>query len=435
VYPEKPSFLFLGFSAYMYRDILQPIAARLHRNEAIYPISLHDEQRARMTASLEKVAGLQSIWQHWNGEVATHAHALSKALHTAIAEIHATGALPRIIQADGQSLWPQMRNAFNWLFRFHLPIVLPQVAIAWHILERHKPALIISPDVADPRTRIYCLLGHKANIPSLEIQFGPCGPEGFEWRFLVADHIAAWGRTAHEALLTHGVTAERITVTGSPRYDSLLGVSSKEVAHTRARLGIPAENAMVLFASTYNLKEYDQLSDPELLVSMKQAVFRAADRISGLSLVVKPHPWEDLNETKKLARGSSNILFADPREDIRELTKACDAFVAFGSTATVDALVVNKLTICPAFPGWVWSDLFVKSGATLAPLSMEEVADCLQKVVDGSRDRVLTELEPARRRFLYRLMYRTDGQACARIEALARQIVRSRTGGDPIEDE
>ena len=40
------------------------------------------------------------------------------------------------------------RETFEWLFRVHLPRLLPQAAIAWHILEHHRPALVISPESA-----------------------------------------------------------------------------------------------------------------------------------------------------------------------------------------------------------------------------------------------------------------------------------------------
>lgn len=424
-WPSEPVFLFLGFNAYMYRDVLQPVVTRLAGCKKINTVSLHDLRHFETTASLADRDGFQFFWQHWHSEVEPELGALRRALQATVAELQATGALPRIIQDQGRSLWPQMKDTFDWLFRVFLPRLLPQVAIARHILERHRPALIISPDVADPRTRLYCLLGRQLGIPSLEIQFGLCGAEAIEWQFFVADRLAVWGEKSREILVAHGVPAERITVTGSPRHDSLVNVSDAEVARMRARLGVPERSAVVLFASTYHLKAYDGLTDPELLNAMKRAVFQAADQTVGLHLVVKPHPLEKVQETRKLASARRNIRFADPRADIRDLIKVSDAFVALGSSSTVDALVANKLTICPAFPGWGWSDLFVQSGATLIPRSAEEVARSLQMVVDGSRERVMADLEPARQRFLRQWVFQTDGQASARIEALALHMVKS----------
>jgi hypothetical protein len=318
-----------------------------------------------------------------------------------------------------------MKHIFTWLFRIYLPLLLSQVAIARHILEQHRPILLISPDVADPRTRLYCLLGRQLGIPSLEIQFGMYGEEGVEWQFFVADRLAAWGEKAREVLIAHGVPAERITMTGSPRHDSLVEMPASDVAWTRARLGVPEGSSIVVFASTYSPSPYDDFVDPKLLVLVKKAVFQAADKATGLCLVVKPHPLENVCETKRLARECRNILFTDPHAEIRELIKACDAFVTLGTTSTVDALIAKKLIIWPALPGLVWwDDNFIKSGATLVARSEEELVRSLQMIVDGSRNRILADLEPSRQRFLRQWVHKADGQASARIEALALQMAK-----------
>jgi hypothetical protein len=366
----------------------------------------------------------QSIWQHWDHKVETQSRALRHALRAAVAELHAREALPQIIRDHGEPIWPKMQETFDWFFRVYLPRFLPQVVIARHILEQHQPALVISPDVADPRTRLYCLLAPQLGIPSLQIQFGACGEDSIEWQFFVGNQLAVWGEQAHEMMLSHGVPAEQITITGSPRHDSLVDVSAAEVTQMRARMGIPEGNALVLFASVYNLKAQGalDLKIGELLSTIPRAIFKAIEQISGLCLIVKPHPEEDVEETWRLTGARSSIKFVDRHDDIRELIKACDAFISLGSTSTVDALIANKLVICPTFPGWVGSEQFVESGATLVPRSPEEVVRCLQMVVDGSRARVLGELQPARHRFLRRWVGQADGQASARIEAIARQM-------------
>jgi hypothetical protein len=172
------------------------------------------------------------------------------------------------------------------------------------------------------------------------------------------------------------------------------------------------------------LSVYDQIEDPELLNYVKKVIFQTAIENSDICLVVKPHPLENENATKQLARGYQNILFADKNGDIKKLIRACDAFISLGTTATVDAIIANKLTICPNFPGWVWSDLFINSGAVLVPRSKDELLQAI-KMTDGvTRQKVLADLERERRRFLNDWVYHADGQASARIAALAMQMVK-----------
>lgn len=415
-------FLFMGFSGYMYRDVLQPVAEYLAQNKKRESVVLHDEFYLRNAPASMHLVRSQSIWSYWDAKVENEARNLTKQLWAAVDELRAMDAFFQLIQADGRSLWMQMQNEFNWFFNFHLPLLVPQIAIARHILKQHRPALIISADVADMRARIYSLVGNQLNIPSLEIQFGPSGGEAHEWRFLLADHIATWSENTKQALLELGVQMRQIHITGSPRHDSMVNVETNDVAKMRARLGVPVGHILVLCASTYQQKEYNSLSSSKLLFSMKRAVFKSAGKMEGLSLVVKPHPLENVQETKQLIGTMKNIVLVDNREDIRELIKACDVFIGFGTTATVDAIIANKLTICPAFPDWIWSDTFVKSNAVLVPHSEEEVLSSFCSIVNGSIDKIKAELEPARFSFLKKWTYKNDARSSERAAMLALEI-------------
>ncbi|MCL5884410.1 MAG: CDP-glycerol glycerophosphotransferase family protein [Deltaproteobacteria bacterium] len=424
---SEPVFLFLGFQPYIYRDTLQPIVRHMAGDEAIRCISLCEDLSSLRPYRSSDKEQFQSIWQHWNGDVKACANGLTNSLKNAVKELHDMGTLPRIMQDGRGSLWPRMKGVFDWLFFVYLPNFMKHYAISRHILDKYRPEIIFSPDVADPRTRVYCLAGRQRKIPTLEIQFGVYGQEAVEWQFFIADRIAAWGERSRDTLLSHGVDAGKIFLTGAPRHDGMVSVDEAEVSGTRSALGIPGGPAMVLFASTY-ASVYDQQDDPTLVDSVKRAVIRSAGSNGELRLVFKPHPLEDVRAAKKIAEGYRNILFAERDDDIRRLIRACDVFISLGTTATLDAIIANKLTICPKLPGWGWSDLFVDSGAVLAPASLEELQRCLKTAVP-TRRKVLEDLEPARQRFLKEWIFKADGQASSRIASLAREMVLENRDG------
>jgi hypothetical protein len=411
----------MGFSGYMYRDVLDPVAEYLFYEKGSSGVMLHDGY-ANQPVSPSKI-NPQSIWKYWDKEIELEVNYLLKQLKKAVREFRRMSISLELMNSGDHILWPKMKNAFNWLFFFHFPLMVPQVVIARHLLNRFPISLIFSPDIPDPRIRIYALLSRQLNIPLLEVQFGPSGDDGVEWQFNIADRIATWGINTSNTLLQHGVPKDIITITGSPRHDTMSKVSNSEVLETRTLLGLPSSVVMILCASTYQQKEYDSLSDPELLVSMKKAVFDAADQVDGLILVVKPHPLENQEETKKYIGKLKNIVIVDPKMDIRALIKACDAFIGFGTTATVDSLIANKLTICPSFPGWIWSDIFVESNATLVPRSPSEIVSAFQKVVNGSYREILTQFESARQDYLDGLAFKCDGKASERIGLIAMELV------------
>lgn len=423
-WPSKPAFLFLGFQPYIYHDTIQPIVQNMANDKGICPVSLYEYLSLKKHCKKIEGSQLQSIWQHWDSDVKSQAHHLEKLLKKAIKELKKMEALPRIIKNQEESLWLRMKDTFDWLFIAYLPYLMKHFALARHILENHRPEAIISPDVSDPRNRLYCLLGRHLNIPTLEVQFGAYGQESLEWQFFVADRVAVWGQTSRDTLMSHKVPVEKIVLSGSPRHDSMVSISSSEVAETRSKLGIPDGVVMVLFASTY-LSVDNQIGDPSLIDSVKRSIFQAADQNNGICLVVKPHPNEKVSVTKKLAAGFRNILFVDKDRDIRELIRACDVFISLGSTSTVDAIIANKLTICPNFPGWVWSDVFIKSGAILVAKSQEELLKCFKNLKDSGHQKILADLEPERQRFLREWIFKADGQASNRIKHLLLDMARN----------
>jgi hypothetical protein len=423
-WPTGHTIICLGFIDYIYRDILQPVATQLAERPDVKVVSLSDKSWHKANVCLQQNGLYQTVWEHWNQQVAMQVSKMRQELSRTEKYLRASNIMSKIVRDDDRCMWDQLENVFNRFFRADLQLLVPQAVVAQHILENHRPALIISPDVADPRTRFYTLICRQMGIPCMEVQFGLAGDEGIEWQFFSADNVAAVGETSKGAMLKHGIPEEKIIITGSPRHDCLVNVTDSEVKSMRTRLGVPNESVMILLASAYQLNAYDEYSNPELLRSMKRSVFEAADKTPGIFLVVKPHPLEDVNETQALAGKNKNIIFVSQKSDIRELTRMCDALVSFGSTSTADALISGKLTICPVFPGWIWSDLYKNSGATLVPTSTAEVLEIFQLIATGTHEGAKTKLEPARQNFLSQWVYRADGLAAERVAAVAMQMAK-----------
>lgn len=409
-------FLFLGLSAYMYRDVLHPIAKKLREKDVI-PIVIHDGQIKNDYFEMDGII-TQSIWQYSNKNTQKEGFELNKKIQRAIHELYQMNVLESLISFNGESLWPKLQNAFNWLFRFHFKLIVPQIILAKELLMEIKPSIIISSDIADQRTRIYNLLGIQHKIPVLEVQFGPL-EDGFEWKFMLADKVVTWGDKDSKKIIANGVPKEVVTVTGSPRHDELLNIDEQEITEIRNKLDIPLNAKIILCASTYHLKEYNSISDPNLLISMKKAVFKGVQGLDNVYLIVKPHPLEDVKETALLIDKGNNVILLDPKEDIRKYVKACDVFVGFGTTVTIDAMIMNKLIICPVFDGWIWSDLFVDTQATLVPKSEKEVKDAFKEISNGNYLNTIAALNSARLIFLEHMLFKTDGHSAKRIADIA----------------
>ena len=420
IHTDKPIFLFLGFNNYMYRDVLSPINEKL--------LYLNNEECLTINENSlffkEKNENVRSIWEYWDHDCNKELKKINKQLKFLIKELNSMNVYYKLFNQNGIQLWPDFKNSLNWLFNFHFPLVTPQVITAKKIFEKNRINLIFSADVPDPRNRIYALYSKLYKVPLFEIQFGPNGPEGVEWNFNLASKIATWGYETQISLLNHNIQPQIIELTGSPRHDLMYNTSKVEYNKMRKAFNISESESLILFASTYQQKEYDALSDPNLLISMKKAVFKAASESNRIKLIVKPHPLEHIEETKKLIGNYKNIILLNKNLDIRELIKSCDAFVGFGSTSTIDAIIANKITICPAFTGWIWNEMFVKSKATFVPTTYLELLDIFKKVSNNECYKIHEELSLYRNKFLEKITYKSDGHATDRIIKIALEICK-----------
>jgi len=414
-------YLFLGFSEYMYCDVLEPMNEQYLSIKGKRNLVIHDELYSKRSNSQSKATKVHSTWQYWNKGVASEAKVLKKQLYALRTE------LKKLLKTQeynfDQVYSKQIINyAFHWLLHFDLPLLVDQVALAKNVIKHSKPSLLISSDVADIRARVFTLIGHQKKIPTLEIQYGSCDESSKEWRFILADQIAVWSQNSRECLLKQGVLDSQMTITGTPRNDSLIVVNPSKVRERRRQLGVSNNSILILFASTYQQKEYNSFSNPEVNTLMKKAIFNIANEMNGLTLVVKPHPLEDINETKKLIKSENNIIFANSGDDIRDLIKVCDVFVGLGTTATIDAMIADKLIVCPVFEDWIWSDWVINSKATLVARSEKELDEIFLSIINGAIDELKSKLSAAKQIFISNTVYQPDGQSSVRILELAQLI-------------
>lgn len=406
-WPKGRTALMSGFSWYLTRDVLLPVAERLQAEKKLFPVIVASE----MPGSYSGSVSIQLLSGHVHPHVIEEARRIAEEAKAAASTLFSDRGYQNLFRENGCLIWDKIKDALKTAMLFRAVYGMSaEVSIAKHILQRHRPSIIASIDVADPRTRIYSLLGRSLGIPTLQVQSGQVGHEAAEWKFFQDDLVAAQGLDSQRAFISHGVPQNRIVVTGSPRYDGLSPATPQDRENLRRRFGLSSDTRVVLLASSYHTdysgtKKTLELSETgRLLRAMKIAVFQATQSQPGIFLIVKPHPMESAEETRSLANGVSNVGFAEKAESITPLIEACDCFMSFGSTATMEAIVLGKPTVCPAFPGWMFSDMYTRSGAVVAPGSEEEVASSMNSIARDGGEEIRGQCEVARQAFLHRML-------------------------------
>jgi hypothetical protein len=424
-WPNDKTILSLAFTNRMYIDILNPLIDSLVKRKFASVTVLEDKKLKALNHLRVEGVIHQNIWQHWECDMNLEVSKITSAIKKIKGHVLIPAVLTKNLADEHQYLLSNFKELFYRFFNAYLPLAVPYFVVARHILTKHRPSVVITTDTADSRTRIFTSLCIQMGIPCMDVQFGLAGDEAVEWRFLLANYAAVWGDSSKDALLKQRVQSERIRVTGSPRHDLLINKDKDILYRERKKLGIPETNAVILLASTYHFKSTNHV-DVRILHSMQLAISNAALKRPGITLIVKPHPHEDVLETRKLFSKSDNIVFVDKNIEINILIGLCDAFISYGSTATIDALVAGKFTVTPIFPGWLFSsDIFKQSGATLVPETSEEIDDIFESITNGTYRKIKETLEFSRQKFINKYLFKPDGHASSRIANLVSELICS----------
>ena len=402
--------------------MLQSVAESLAVIERLDVVVLAADREPLRSHGQSEAIRFQSVWQHWN-------RAIAKDIDTRVARLGAVrrhvlwhGTLQTFVQETKVAVDPTaLRQEFARLFRRDFRRLVTHAALATHVLDRHRPALVVYTDETDPRSRVYSLLARHREIPTLAVQQGLATPGYPEWHFLSARAIAVMGESSRQILLAQGVSPERIVITGHPGFDRLVDPGNGDRATVRSTLGITAGEPMVLFASQPPYA--GAFRSPAIRREMIAAVASSAAAVAPLRLVVKPHPGEDERELKAIIGTHARIMIVDRETDISPLIKACDVLITFFSQTALQALYAGKPVINVAFPDSGGPTLYLESHATWVARSAEEIAGHLRYLTaDAPRSKDASR-EEARQRFVCDWAYLPDGRASERVSALAARLV------------
>ncbi len=421
---NKDIILCLGFTNQSYRDIMTAIVSKLSFNTSYSVIVISDRNLPTIINTIPNNCTSIINWQFYNQTNLKLTNEIKNKLKKVERYLEINNFLDQLIPENKKYFNKEFKILFKRLFYIHLNNIVPHAVISRHILKEFKPKIIITPDSSDPRARSFTTQASYFNIPTLSVQFGLVGIEAVEWRFLSTNIVAVWGEASRRSMLNQNVSEKRIQITGSPRYDYIYNHNNK-LRINKSIFRIKKKQCVVLLASSYGEKSLSNLSLPNTLDIMKRDIFDVINELPDSILIVKPHPSEDIEYTKKLIKNFENIQIVDKKFDIRELINICDIFISFGSTATTDALVANKISICPVYPGWSFSDIFKNSGATLNPTNKEELFDLLNKLINRNLDDAFVKkLDVCKNRFLEDQIYRNDYKSSERIVSLVLSMIK-----------
>lgn len=233
-------------------------------------------------------------------------------------------------------------------------------------------------------------------------------------------NMAVLSPSAKEAYISMGVPAEKIFITGQPRFDL---VWQKEFHRERIlkELGIPENKGIVILATQPLLGFLWKEEEWERFI---ETVVRAMDDYPEEQLVLKLHPNESLEDYQELLTRMkcNNKVVICQNIDLYELLHACDLLMTVHSTVALEAMLFNKPVICLDFTGRnIFQSFYTESGAAISVRSEGELSPAIQKALYDPRAR--DEQEQNMKRFVSKHVYKPDGQVSKRVAELIIQLI------------
>lgn len=310
-----------------------------------------------------------------------------------------------------------------------LPWAVRSVEETRAALEHFRPDAVCLYAESSGWGRAALVACRQAGVPTVAVQHGIVYPKYFSYRHEPDEHAcprpdrtAVFGAAARRLLTTLGGYApESLVLTGSPRFDDLLGAARAwDRDETRRRLGVAPHERLVVVASRFRAIRDTHAS----IGSAFAGLVRAVEGMPDVRAVVKPHPAEGGEGYAAVldSAGARRFTLVDPREDLMHLLHAADVLVTVESLAAVEALVLGRPVVVLNMPTHL-ADL-VAAGAALGVAEGADPGETLAAVL--SPGTVRERLDRARDAYLGELAMGVDGGATARIVALVRETANRR---------
>jgi hypothetical protein len=272
--------------------------------------------------------------------------------------------------------------------------------------------------VANPYSRVGRTTGRvvrAADLPVVAVEHGSIFPDDPRWEDCPVTAFCTWGASSRRALATCGVPAERIVVTGAPRFDG-----APQAAPALAGAARSDERILVATSGPGDHVSLDvHLRFIELLDEAVAAT-------PGIGWTIKLHPKDRVEHYEALARRANVTVVSGDRagrSSIFDHLALADGLVTVASTTAIDALRARV----PVVAVWLTDD---QPPEFISRTAARTVADG-QALAAAARAAVARELEPPDAEYLVEHFAPTTDATGAVAGVIVSAIDRAPSGQAP----
>jgi hypothetical protein len=357
-------------------------------------------------ASWSALAGSRAIWRE--------RFAMERALLASDAiRAHAT--------VLGYDVWPIVAEELRGVARLQFPWSARAMDEAAAAMDELQPRLVVTYAEAGGWGRALMLEARRRGIPSAGLQHGFIYRHWLNYRH-EPDEMAPSPNNAADrgfprpdlTLVYDGYAARHLTqaghfpknalrVTGSPALDALAAsvarIDEPQRARIREQLAVtPGDHVIVL------VTKFTQIGDA--LTPLIEAV----SSLSGVRLVIKPHPAETADPYREAAADAPRVTVAPVSLDLAKLLAVARLVITVNSTVAIDAITLGIPSLIVRLPNNL--SPFVAAGVMADGSDPTQLRTTLHDVMcnETCRAEILTRA----RAFAAEHAIQADGHAAAR---------------------
>ena len=228
--------------------------------------------------------------------------------------------------------------------------------------------------------------------------------------------IAVVSAYAKEAHIKMGAPADKIFVTGQPRFD-LIWQAKVDKAQVMIELKMLKEKDIIVLAT----QPLGELRSAKEQREFLEVVVGAVSEFPENQLVIKLHPDEKIEEYQKMLVGIINSVIICRDIDLYGLLHACELLMTVHSTVALEAMILDKPVITVNLTGKPDVMPYAESGAALGVYRKEDLAPTINKALYDNV--VRKRMAGKREQFVYEHAYKLDGQATKRVADLIVRLI------------
>jgi hypothetical protein len=268
--------------------------------------------------------------------------------------------------------------------------------------------------------RVAAAAGNEASIPTIDIQHGSLG--SIAARF-TATKFCIWSDFDRNLLAGHGISGDKLAVTGNPAFDSIMAKKFDACAIKQKNGISDAYRSIILWAPTaewffcYSGEDYNE--------RMFRGLQEIAARHRNILFMFKPHPSERVKRFRKILDESlENLNIVDPDQNIDEILYISDIVMSWNSSVIVEAVILDKPIIGMNFFGQSEKVRCASEGVAIEAKSIEQLEKAIRDITSNNED-VAGLMKRARVAYIEKFLYRTDGLATSRIADTLEDLMKN----------